>query len=442
VRLVFLATPDQLDRDPRELLRDRHRLVDVILRAAAPAETAAEVHLVDLALGERHARGFRQGGERCLRVLGRHPHLGFVGREPHRRVHRLHGRVGEEGRAVDRLDLFGRGLDRLERVAVAAFAIGGGRGEPFLEVLGDRRARHGCARALVPNDRKGIERRFRPPPGIGNDRDGGVLHLHDLAHAGPARDLRFVVARHLAAEHRAILDRGAQHVRQLDVDGKNLAAVELVGGIEPFHRLAGDLPVFRIFEPDALGIRRLELGGGGSELAIAQRTPGCGVGDNTVSDRQLANRHLPLLGRGLQQHHARGGATAADIILRDADTAASAGRHLAPDAFAGEVLSRRDLFRLYFVPIALELFGDELDETRNRALSHLRARDADHAGVVGFDEDPGIDLGTAIGALRDAGGQIESEGEPAARGGGADNERAARKLRGFAADHRFHGMPP
>src|SRR5262249_1138659 len=160
----------------------------------------------------------------------------------------------------------------------------------------------------------------------------------DLAHAGPARDLRFVVARHLAAEHWAILDRGAQHVRQLDVDRKNLAAVELVGGIEPFHRLAGGLPVFRILELDALWVLPLELGGRGGELAIAQRTPGRGVGNDTVSDRQFADRHLPLLGCGLQQHHARGGAAAADIVLRDADTAAAAGRHLAPDAFAGEVL--------------------------------------------------------------------------------------------------------
>src|SRR5262249_22404213 len=357
-----------------------------------------------------------------------------------------HGRVGEEGRPVDRLDLFGRGLDRLERVAVAAFAIGGARGEPFLEVLGDRGARHGCAWALIPNDRKGVERRFRPPPRIGNDRDGGVLDLHDLADAGPARDLRFVVARDLAAEHRAILDRGAQHVRQLDVDAENLAAVELVGGIDPFHRLAGDLPVFRILELDGLGVRRLELGGGCCELAIAQRTPGRGVGDDTISDRQFADRDLPLLGRGLQQHHARGGATATDIILRDADTAASAGRHLTPNALAGEVLPRRDLFRLYFVPIALAFFGDELDEARDRALSHLRARDADHAGVVGFDENPRIDLSAFVGALRHGGTeapwQIESESESTACGGGGYNERAARKLRSFAADHRFHGRPP
>jgi hypothetical protein len=41
-----------------------------------------------------------------------------------------------------------------------------------------------------------------------------------------------------------LLDRGIQHAGQLDVDRVDLAAVELVGGVEPLHGLAGDLPVF------------------------------------------------------------------------------------------------------------------------------------------------------------------------------------------------------
>jgi hypothetical protein len=311
-------------------------------------------------------------------------------------------------------------------------------------LLGDRRARYRCVGPFVPNDRQSIEGRLGPPPGIGNDGDGGVLHLDDLAHAGAARDLGCVVACDLTAEHRAVLDRGAQHVRQLDIDCVDLAAVELVGGIDPFHRLAGDFPVFRILELDGFEIRRFELGRGCGELAIAQRAAGRGVGDHAVGNRQLGNGDLPFVRRRLQQHHARGGAAAADIILRAADAAAATGRHVAPDSLAGKVLPGRDLFRPHLIPIALELLGDELDEARDRPLSHLRARDADHARIVGLDEDPGIDLGAF--ALRhggtEAGGQIESERESTAGSGGADNERAARKLRGFAADRLFHGTPP
>src|SRR5213592_5283864 len=86
-----------------------------------------------------------------------------------------------------------------------------------------------------------------------------------------------------------------------------------------------------------------------------------------------------LVGRRLQQHHARRGAAAADIVLRDADAAAAAGGHLAPHALAGEVLPGGELLGGDFFPVALELLDDQLGEAGNRALPHLRARDTDHA---------------------------------------------------------------
>ena len=58
VRLILLAAPDQLDRDIGEFLGDRDGLVDEILRATAPAEAAAEVDPVNIALGERDSRDF------------------------------------------------------------------------------------------------------------------------------------------------------------------------------------------------------------------------------------------------------------------------------------------------------------------------------------------------------------------------------------------------
>ena len=41
----------------------------------------------------------------------------------------------------------------------------------------------------------------------------------------------------LAAEHRALRDRGVQHVGQLHVDGEDLLARQLVHGVEPLHAL-------------------------------------------------------------------------------------------------------------------------------------------------------------------------------------------------------------
>ena len=55
VRLVLLAAPDHLDRRVRECLGDLDRLVDIVLRAAAPAEAAAEIVPVHFAFIERNA---------------------------------------------------------------------------------------------------------------------------------------------------------------------------------------------------------------------------------------------------------------------------------------------------------------------------------------------------------------------------------------------------
>ena len=63
-----------------------------------------------------------------------------------------------------------------------------------------------------------------------------------------------------------------------------------------------------------------------------------------------------------------------------------------------------------------------------RALAHLRAGDADDDGVVGPDHDPGVDLGRAVLGADDLGAaerNVETEREPAADGGGADDEGAA-----------------
>ena len=123
-------------------------------------------------------------------------------------------------------------------------------------------------RALVPDNRKRIERLFGAPPRVGDDSHGGVLHLHHFLHAGHAGDLALVIALELAAEYRAGLDGRVEHARQLQINGKDLAAVELVRGIKPLERLAGDLPVLGIPELDGLGIRRRQLGRCGSDLAV------------------------------------------------------------------------------------------------------------------------------------------------------------------------------
>ena len=294
VGLVLLARPDRLHRNAREFLGHRHRLADVVLGAAAPAEAAAEIVAIDLALRERQARFRRQCRERGFQVLRRRPAFRLVGRDAHGGVHHLHAGMREERRRIGRLDLLRRAGDRRQRVAVAPVAIGLGRGEAGLEMLGDGGARHLGVVALVPDDRQRVERGLRLPPGVGDDRDRGVLHPHDLADAGHLGDLGLVDALDLAAVDRGVLDRGVEHARQLDVDRVDLAAVELGRGIEPLHRLAGDRPVLRVLELDALGIRRRELRRRRGDPPVGGLAPGRGVPDGAVR-RRSAPRPAPSI---------------------------------------------------------------------------------------------------------------------------------------------------
>ncbi len=150
--------------------------------------------------------------------------------------------------------------------------------------------------------------------------------------------------------------------------------------------------------------------------------------DHAVGGGAFGRRHLPVIGRRLDQHHARGSAALAHIVLRVADAAAAAGGEIAPDALAGDVLARRRIFGGDLRPVAFEFFGDQLRQPGQRALAHLRARDADDDGVVGPDHDPGIDFRRAVGGADDRGaaeGKIEAEREAGAGRGGADDEGAA-----------------
>ena len=294
---------------------------------------------------------------------------------------------------------------------------------------------------LVPDDGQHVERFLRLPPGVGDDCDGGVTHLHHVPHPGHRGNFGLVIARDLAAEDGTILDGGVEHAGQLHVDGVDLAAVELVGGVEPFHRLAGNLPILRILELDLLRIGGLQLGSRSRDFAVGRDALAGGVRDDALLDGEVGDRNFPLVGGRLQQHRARGGAALADILVRAADAAAAASRHVAPHAVAREILSRRGILGRDLAPVALELLDDELSESGQRALAHLRARDANDHSIVRLDDDPGIHLGRGGCLLCDGIGQarwqVKSECETATGGGRADQELAATEADGFR-----HSAPP
>ncbi len=282
---------------------------------------------------------------------------------------------------------------------------------PAFERFGDRSARHLAVRAFVPLDRKRVERGLGLPPGVGHDRDRGVADLEHLLDALHAGNLGGVEALYFAAEHRAFLDRGVQHARQLQVEAVDLLAGHLVGGVEPLQRLAGDLPVLRVLELGLL--RHREFCSGVRHLA-ERGLLAVGSGDDAFLGLQLLDRDLPLVGRGLQQHHAGRGAALTDVLVRLADAAAAAGRVRLPDALALHVLTRRRILVADLRPVAFELFGDQLGEAGDRALTHLGAGHADHHGVVRLDHHPGAELRHVVGE-RQARGPPAGRSKPMAR---------------------------
>jgi hypothetical protein len=341
-------------------------------------------------------------------------------------VHRLERRVVEEGRVILGLDpLRGRGERGLD-LAVVPRHRNPGILQAEAHELADARSGGRAVRARVPFDRQELQHLARAPPVVGDYRDR-VLELHHADEAAQAQDPLVWDGNELPAEHRALRDGGVGHAGELHVDAEHRLADHLVVDVEAVRRAAEEVPVLGVLELHLA--RRLELRGGGRDLAEADLPARRSVNDGAVLSVAVRRVDLPALRRGGDQHLARGRAGLAEVFLRSADRLAAAGRHRAPDAVAAQVLRARDELGAHFSPVALELLGDQHRQPRRAALPHLRARDADQDLVIGPDHDPGGELGAFRFRGERRGGQRQLEGEPSAERGGNFQEIAAGKER-------------
>ena len=171
------------------------------------------------------------------------------------------------------------------------------------------------------------------------------------------------------------------------------------------------------------------------------------MGDYAFVDGQLAHRHFPFIGGGLQQHHAGTRAGAPHIILRSAYAAAPAGGHVAPNALVRKVLPGINMLGLDLVPVAIELFGHQLRESGERALPHFGTCNADHHRVVRLDHHPGVKLRRArrnslrMGIIGHT-VQIKAQRESAAHDRGFHNKVAACRILEIRVCHIVHVMSP
>jgi hypothetical protein len=171
------------------------------------------------------------------------------------------------------------------------------------------------------------------------------------------------------------------------------------------------------------------------------------MGDQAVLGAALGGGDAPGIGRRLDQHLPRDGAALAHIEMALADAAAAAGGEAAPGPVATQVLARRRILGGDLGPVALQLLGHQLRQAGQGALAHLRARNANDHGVIGLDQDPGVDLrrfgiGRALRAVfgyRHAPEQRQVEPERKAGAGAADQKFTSRDLQCAIA---HDGCPP
>jgi len=162
--------------------------------------------------------------------------------------------------------------------------------------------------------------------------------------------------------------------------------------------------------------------------------------NHAVGGGAFRDRHIPLVGRGLNQHLAGGGASLAQVILRGANADAAAGIETAPDALAGDTLTGRRIFGRHLRPIAFEFFRHQLRETGQRALPHFRTSDTNDHGVVWPDHHPGIDFRRTVRRAdhgRAAKRKVKTDRKPAANG--CEDKGAAIHRWSLSASH--HGFP-
>jgi len=120
------------------------------------------------------------------------------------------------------------------------------------------------------------------------------------------------------------------------------------------------------------------------------------VGDYRVRGDALAGPARPIDGGGLDQHDARRGAALADIIDR-VRMPRLPPVDMSPQA---RFLARLSSGLTYSAVTLLHSRNSSSSATSCarpvRVPAHLRARDADHHGVVRLDRDPDADLGSGI----------------------------------------------
>ena len=239
----------------------------------------------------------------------------------------------------------------------------------------------GVGTGFLPIDLDRLHRTLGVPPTFGHHRHGARQLVHRM-HAFHAFDLRLVAqAAHGHAQARRVLHGGVEHAVDLQVDAVLRLAGGFVVGIDAAHRFADPAELARVAQGDGGRVRHRHVQGAPGQLAVAQGTPGRGVYHAAGLGGQFGQRHVQLLGAGLQQHGPRQCTEAAHGRVAHAHRHAAAGdahavfhHHVSFAGWRGFDDERGG--------VGVQLFADNLRHRRVRALPafHKRAEQP-HAAV-------------------------------------------------------------
>ncbi len=443
---VVLAGIGELDRMLLAAGFEDHGGIDVEIgdEIAAPAEAAAGKERRDRHVLRRDAERLRDPALLDRLHLGARGDVILAVADLFDDViERLHAGMGEIGKDEGRLEGLGGAADCVRGIAL--FLDRSARFLGRFDVIGDDlvASAHFCL-GIIPFDDESVPALLR---GIGVGREHGdalgiLDHIdHPLDRLGSGRIERL----HLAAEPRRPGRNGGQHVRLEDVDRIGGLAVGFGEGIDLFRDSRPDQGVILgILEGHHVRNRQLGRGlGEGAEVGFAGRSL---VHDLALRDGDLARRHLPFGGGGLNQHVPGVGADFTILLPGVRDAAGAAGALHTELEMEIDLRIDRGGFGPHLAPIGVKLLGDKGGEAGIDALAHLGMLGDHRHRIVRRDAQEEIRGGGRRGAHRELGeralqGHIEADHQSGA-GGRHAFEHGAAVGRAAKIDHLVHRVSP
>ena len=209
---------------------------------------------------------------------------------------------------------------------------------------------------------------------------------------------REIVGFELAAEHRAIGGGGVGHARQARVDAEARGARDLERRVDALQALADKLVL--IWRLDRRLGRQRDLRRVGRKFTESRRAPGGLVPHHAAARAARGRRDAPPRRRRRDEPRAGRGARLLQEHPRAAHRPGAAGPHRLIDIVVGKVAVGGGVLDFHLREVAFQLLGENHRERGQRALPHLRFGDAQRDGIVGVDDDEGVDLVGRLAGLR------------------------------------------